>query len=211
MLTVRKLPAIADLVRFDEDLKSHVILSEEMGITREDFESIGEYLQKKDFGPRIVESDTHQRLEGVVLPEEKDEAAVKIAKTYRTASKIQFGDLQGLCVLKLKALYPLSPQYLLIVALIITRAERWGCDAEDEILEWLVSHVAERFWRLVEYEHLNLKKVMLENEMLRQGVFRRLTGDPGAWSRTRWAHCFHADHDRTRERFRLDRFTNNRD
>ena len=163
---------LADRVQFTEELKSHIYLDD--GIRDKEFMPIGEYLAKGEFAPRLIDKGTHQRLENVVLQEEKDEAAECITKVYLAASKVQFGALQLLCVDKLKVLYPLSSRSLLIVVTVITRAESWGCDAEDEIIGWLVDHVAERFWDMVAHEGLTLTRVMSYNEELRQSVLAKL-------------------------------------
>lgn len=180
VLAVRRCKFLESAKRFDNDLRSHINLYEESDIQREDFAPIGEYLQRKDFTPRLIDSDTRPRIEKVILPEEKDDAAKRIAMTYRTASKIQFADVQLLCVDKLKVLYPLSPQNLLIVVMIINKSEAWGCDAEVEVREWLVDHLVQHFWSLVEFEHKNLMKVMMDNETLSQSVFQKLADNPKA-------------------------------
>ena len=187
ILAVNKCKFLSDRKRFDEELRDYIDLSEDSDIRREQFVPIAEYLQNgdKEFSPRLIDSGTHQRLEKVVLPEEKDQAAQRIAVTYNTAAKIQFGEVQLLCVEKLKVLYPLSPRTLLIVAMIVTRTETWGCDAEDEIQDWLVDHVTEHWWSLAEFEVRNLKKVMGGNEVLSQRVFQKLADNPRAgWEGT---------------------------
>ena len=82
-----------------------------------------------------------QRLEGVVLSEEKDKAAIAIAKVYLPACKIHFGALQQLCVDKLKALYPISSNNMLIVFVIAMKAVTNDCQVEHEIKVWFIVYI----------------------------------------------------------------------
>ena len=131
---------LADLVTFTEDHKSHIKLYDrkETNVEAEAFLPVHEYLTRQEFQPRLIDHVTYQRLEGVMLSEEKDTAAVNIAKIYLTASKIKFGRVQVLCMYKIKALYPMSSTSLLIVFQVLKRAELWGCDTEYQINGWFV-------------------------------------------------------------------------
>ena len=166
---------LADRVSFNEGLKTHIYLDEDTDISYKHFMPIWEYMQYRDFVPRLIDSNVHQRLQGVVIPEGMDKAAVEIAQVYHTASKIQFSDLQLLCVNKLKVLHPLSPDRLLLVIIITTKADPWGCEAESYLREWLIGHVAESFWQLVATEGMIFGRIMAENEDFRQSVLSRLT------------------------------------
>ena len=162
--------------QYTDDLKLHINLCEETQakIQAKEFEPVWQYLTRREFTPRIIDSDSGQKLEKVFMEEQKDDAAMKIIQVYVTASKIHFEALQLLCVNKLRVLYPLSSSTLLIVATMSEMAEKWDCDAETEMKGWLVDHVAERFMTLIGRESIALHRLLSEHEDLRESVFERL-------------------------------------
>ena len=112
------------------------------------------------------------------MQEERDNTAIEVAKIYLSASKIQFGALQSLCVNKLRLLYPLSTKKVPTVIMIITRTDSWGCEAEEDVRDWLVDHVAHHFWDLVQTEPSALSRLMMENDVLRKEVIAKMAEDP---------------------------------
>ncbi|KAK3703793.1 hypothetical protein LTR37_014239 [Vermiconidia calcicola] len=162
--------------QYTDDLALHINLYEESQakIQAKEFEPVWQYLTRREFTPRIVECDSGQKLEKVFMEEQKDDAAMKVIQIYVTASKIQFGALQLLCVNKLRVLYPLSSSTLLIVATMSEMAEKWDCDTETEMEGWLVDHIAERFMTLIGRESIALHRLLSEHDDLRESVFERL-------------------------------------
>ena len=150
------------------------MLDEEIGIKAKDFMPLHEYLHNEDFAPRLIGSDGQRRLQGVLLQEDKDTAAINIAKVYLAASKIQFSTVQDLCIQKLMALYPVSTGKLLIVVMIMLKADQYGCDAEQEAFDWLVAHITECYFILMKNEGGALARLMWENKELSQEVRLKL-------------------------------------
>lgn len=102
---------------------------------------------------------------------------------YHTAAKIQFEDVQRLCLRKLRLLDDLSPNALLIVVRIAQNTERFGLDVEQEMFEWLATEISRQFWKLVETAYMTFSRVMRDDPELSRGVFKKMAVDPGAGSR----------------------------
>ena len=171
---------LADRVASTAELRNQINLNEYTDISPNEFNPVRDFLDNGEFTPHLIESEESERLCQVITEDEKDTAAETIAKVYLTASKIQFAELQSLCVRKLRALYPLSAKYLLIVIRIVTRTDASGCEAEESAEEWLVDHVFEYFWHLVECEGMTFSRLMVDNDCLRQGVLAKLVESPKA-------------------------------
>ncbi|KAF2487871.1 hypothetical protein BDY17DRAFT_320384 [Neohortaea acidophila] len=149
-------------------------------ITPKDFITIAEFLQDGDFCPRLIETPGEQRLDGVVLQEEKHEAAGMVARTYARASNIQFEHLQSLCVDKLKAVHPYTPTALMSVVGLLSKRQRNDNDAESELMRWMVDLLTENFWAVVRSDaNITLERVMRGDPGLRQMVVEKLASDPG--------------------------------
>lgn len=162
-----------------DGLVNVIDLSVNTTITPKDFITIAEFLQNGDFCPRLIETPGGQRLDGVVLQEEKHEAAGMVARTYAKASNIEFEHLQSLCVDKLKALHPYTPTTLMSVVGLLSKRQRNEDDAESELMRWIVDLLAESFWGVVGSDaHITLEGVMRGDADLRQMVVEKLASDP---------------------------------
>lgn len=77
---------LSDLVCFTEETRSHISLAHDTDVNAKEFVEIWDYMGNGDFVPRLIQSKTRgECLDRVVLPQEKDEAATKIAKVSRPA------------------------------------------------------------------------------------------------------------------------------
>lgn len=160
-------------------LGSVIELGADTTITSKDFITVAEFLQNGEFCPRLIETPEGQRLDGVVLQEEKYDAAGMVARTYTRASSIQFEHLQSLCVDKLKALHPYTPTTLMSVVGFLSKRERNDNDAESELMRWMVDLLTESFWAVVRSDaNITLERVMRGDAGLRQMVVEKLASDP---------------------------------
>lgn len=172
---------LSDRVFFSEELRAHIDLSEMQNISAKEFDQVWNYMDKGDFAPRLIQTKFGGHgLEGIVLQEEKDAAATKIAKVYVTAAKIQHGNLQQFCAGKLRALYSLSSHALLTVLMIFIKAEESlsAATMESEGREWLVDRVVENFWKLVKHENLSFTRLMNKESEIAYAVLARLGENP---------------------------------
>ena len=175
---LKKCEFLHSRLQSSEELKRYVNLFEEADISAKAFSPILQFLREKDFTPRTMGQGELQKIEKVVLQEEKDDAVDIIAKVYYTASKIQFDALQLACVNKLKVLSPLSLTSVLAVALYATYVASSGDKAEEEMMEWLADYLAKCYYTLMSEEGATFVRVLRENKELRRRVIRKLHENP---------------------------------
>ncbi|TKA61745.1 hypothetical protein B0A55_10595 [Friedmanniomyces simplex] len=169
---------LSDRTEFTEALGTHVNISDIPEVTARDFVLVGEYLQHSEFTPHLIEKrGAIPRLNGLFLSEERDAAAERCARVFRTASHLQLAGLQSLCVNKLRVLYPLSPLHILIVARIFVRSVNWGCEAKTEFMDWLVDHMAEYYWLLTKEHGGLLVDVLEDSDEIKRRVLESISAD----------------------------------
>ena len=144
---VGKCDFLNNLVIFDEHRRSHLVIESKLHVASHAFEPIAEYLQRGENGASLRCAYGPPRLNGPFAQQELDAAAVSMAKFYLTASKLQMSALQTLAFEKLKALSPLTPPTLVVVARYLQLSGEW-CNA-PESLGWVVTHVTKCYWELV--------------------------------------------------------------
>jgi hypothetical protein len=170
---------LTDWETYTDELGSHINLYEHVDIQRDRFEPIGQYLKGGDFAPRFAKAISTDRFEDpIFMPEQRDDAAQRIAMTYHTAAKIQFEDVQRLCLRKLQLLGSLSPNGMLLVARVVQTTEKYGALVEEVMLEWLAEQISAQFWKLVESAYMTLSRVMRDDQALSKSVFQKLAKDP---------------------------------
>jgi hypothetical protein len=172
---VGKCDFLGDLVHFDQELRSHINLYEDTDITAEQFEPVHEYLKTKEFKPRLFSRENSEQLEGVFMPEDKDEAAMKLVGVYATSAKLHFDALQERCVRKLQALYPLSALSLMLLVKSSENVESQTGNRDEHLRAWLVDHTAEQFFKLYEQNHMTMTRLMEEYPDFREDVIDRLS------------------------------------
>ena len=170
---------LTDLETYTEELGSHILLYEHLDIQKDRFEPIAQYLRQNDFHPRFAKAITTDRFEvPIFMPEQRDEAAQYIAMIYNTAAKIQFEDVQKVCLRKLRLLDSLSTKSVLLVARVVHMTEKYGAEVEELMLEWLADQVAGRFLKLVESASMTLSRVLKEDVGLSKRVYEKLAQNP---------------------------------
>ena len=166
-------------IKYTGALRTHVDISDISEVTPKDFVLVSEYLQHTDFIPRLIEIDhALPYLDGIPLPKQRVAAAEKCASVFRTASYLQLAGLEFLCVNKLKVLYPLEPLCLLIVTRIFARSVVWGCEAETELIDWLIDHITEYYWLLSKKHGGLLVEVLHSSDEIRERVLQNVIADP---------------------------------
>jgi len=175
---------LSDRVQFNDQLKSYIDLSDASDnweITPKEFHPIVEYLQRGDFGKRLIGTPgTLPRIDGIVMQEQSDFYAEHCAQVFRVASFLQLTDLQRLALNKLRALYPLSLLRMLIVTKICQQAEAHDEDVVTEVGEWLVDHISEYYFCLVKEEGAILVQVLSESPSLERAVMERVAQSPAS-------------------------------
>ncbi|KAK3679270.1 hypothetical protein LTR78_000831 [Recurvomyces mirabilis] len=171
--------AMRDRVTYDVRFRSHIDLSDIEELTDEHFDAVVEYLQHDDFTPAIVTNTIPPHLEGIEDLDQKHEAAVKCAEVFQSASHLQLGGLQMLCLDKLKTLYPPGTVTILFVSLTCMKATSWECEAESEYHEWIVAHFAEYYGILKRECPDQLVQVFERSRALAKEVKEKSAANPG--------------------------------
>ncbi|KAK0252794.1 hypothetical protein LTR01_000194 [Friedmanniomyces endolithicus] len=160
-------------------LGTYVDISDIFEVTAKDFILVSEYLKHSEFAPRLIERENSMpRLADVSRAEQRVAAAESCARLFRTASHLQIAGLQYLCLNKLKALYPLTPLCILIVARIFVGSTGWGCEAETEFVDWLVDLISEYYWSLTKQHGELLVDVLDGSDEIRERVVQNISADP---------------------------------
>ena len=73
----------------------------------------------------------------------------------------------------------LSPNSLLVVAAIVQKAKKCDFEIEGMVREWLAEQMSKQFWKMVQFEHMTLSRVMREDVALSKRVFEKLAENPG--------------------------------
>ena len=138
----------------------------------EDFQPVGEYIDRREYHPNILDDGTaHVRLEGDLSPEALRREVVRCGTVYQLAIILDISGLQDLAFRKLKALAP-HHQALEILTVVETLFEF----ASPDIRQYLTQHVAEQYWTIVLEETKTMVEVMRSHEDFGKGVFRILSG-----------------------------------
>ncbi|KAK5131105.1 hypothetical protein LTR08_001323 [Meristemomyces frigidus] len=174
---------LSDQIHFTEALGSHIDLSDDREPTEEDFSPVWEYMHNNDFRPQYIDRrrpGSFPHLDGVIDADDRDKAAKLCGCVFRTASMLQLEALQSLAVDKLKALYPLSPLMILIVARCAQDSEHCMSDAKDELLAWLVDHVGDYYYQLITLHGKQLAEMLSRSPSFEQSVADRVARNPQA-------------------------------
>lgn len=175
---IEKCHYLSDLVRFDEELRSHIKLyDEDKNIAASAFAPVAEYLQSGDFRPRLLDRAIPQ-VEGVMMLEQHLEAVQKIASVYLTASKLHLASLQDLCLRKITSIQPMSAEALLLAVRYNACIENpdGGGVIDSKLRPWLVDQVAEQFFKLYDICNVTMSRVMRDDARFREEVIVRLQG-----------------------------------
>ncbi len=141
-------------------------------INANDFQPVGEYVDRREYHPNIVDEGTvHVRFEGDLDRELLRHEVVRCGTIYQIARMLEIPGLQDLAFRKLKALAPYH-QALEILTVIELLFEI----GSPEIRRYLTQHVADHYWNIVLVETERTVEVMSANEDLAKGVFRILSG-----------------------------------
>ena len=137
-----------------------------------DFQPIGEYIDRREYHPNILDDGTvHVRLEGDLTPEMLRHQIVRCGTIYQIAQMLEMPGLQDLAFRKLKAL---APHYQPLE--VLTVIESLFEIGRVEIRRYLIKHVADHYWHFVLAETEKVAEVMCANEELARGVFGLLSG-----------------------------------
>ena len=143
-------------------------------ITATAFMPVAEYLRDGEFAPVLIDKNGLRHLAGVALQDEKHKPAVHAAYGYMVAAKLSLNDLQTLCFDKLSAIYPLSPLTLVYVLRLYAASPKWDAEVEGPMRDWLIAHVAEFYWVLVDQHGGALSRMLRQDEELSRGVHAML-------------------------------------
>ena len=140
-------------------------------IDANDFRPVGEYIDRREYHPNILDDGTvHVRLEGDLSPENIRQEVLRCGTIYQLAQMLEMPGLQHLVFRKLKALARTPLKEILVVVELVFQV------GGPEIREFLTRHVAEHYWDLVLVETERMVEVMSANEELAKGVFGILSG-----------------------------------
>ena len=138
----------------------------------DDFQPIGEYIDRREYHPNIMDDGTiHVRLEGDLNPEMLRYQTVRCSKIYQVAQMLEMPGLQDLAFRKLKAL---ESQYRALE--ILTVIDSLFEIGSAEIRQYLTQYVADNFYTLILAETEQTVGVMTAHENLARGVYEKLSG-----------------------------------
>lgn len=137
-----------------------------------DFQPIGEYIDRREYQPNILDEGTiHVRLEGYLDPEMLRHEIVRCGTIYLVAQKLEMPGLQDLAFRKLKAL---ASHYQALE--ILTVIELLFQIGSPEVRQYLTQHVADHYWNLILAETERMVETMRANVDLAKAVFGKLSG-----------------------------------
>ena len=135
-------------------------------IDANDFRPVGEYIDRREYYPNILDDGTvHVRLEGDLSPENVRQEVLRCGTIYQLAQMLEMPGLQHLVFRKLKALARTPMKEMLVVIESLFQV------GSLEVREFLTRHVAEHCWDLVLAETERMVEVMSTNGELAKGVF----------------------------------------
>ena len=135
-------------------------------IDANDFRPVGEYIDRGEYHPNILDDGTvHVRLEGDLSPENVRQEVLRCGTIYQLAQMLEMPGLQHLVFRKLKALARTPMKEMLVVIESLFQV------GSLEVREFLTRHVAEHCWDLVLAETERMVEVMSANGELAKGVF----------------------------------------
>lgn len=143
-------------------------------INAQDFLPIGQYLERGEYNPNILDEGTEWvRLEEDTSHRQPGEEVVRCGTIYSLAQILELPGLQDLAFRKLKALAkqePYQPRAILSVV------ERIFGTSDEDVRDYLVHYLAQKYWDIVLAEPVKVAEVMQANEDLSKGVFGLLSG-----------------------------------
>lgn len=142
-------------------------------LTSKEMKNIIPYFWTKEIGP-VWRNKKSQHPFGRLGSTLKDEYAGLLGLAFVTASKISHEELQEYALEKLKALYPLPDLSLLSVILMCSSLPLPKNAAELELGAWVVKHVAESYFKLMQTYPDMLQRQLKDNSALRDAVMKEL-------------------------------------
>ena len=168
-------PLLSKLVTYHPENGWYIMSPMLSSLAANDFKPIGEYIDRGEYRPNILDDGTvHVRLEGDLNPEMLRVEVVRCGIIYQIAEILEMPGLQDLAFRKLKALQPYHQPLE-----ILTVIELLYDIGSPELRQYLTQHVADGFWNLVRAEHGKMEEVMRANEELARGVFWKMCGKDG--------------------------------
>ena len=165
-------PLLSKLLTHHPENGWYIMSPKLSSLDAENFRPIGEYIERREYHPNILDDHTpHVRLEGDLIPEMLRHEVVRCGTIYQVAQMLEMPGLQDLVFRKLKAL---TPHYQALEML--TVIELLFDIGSPEIRQYLTQHVADRYWDLVLAETVKTAEVMIANTELMRGVFGKLSG-----------------------------------
>ncbi len=165
-------PLLSKLLTHHPENGWYIMSPQLSSLDAENFRPIGEYIDRREYHPNILDDHTpHVRLEGDLNPEMLRHEVVRCGTIYQVAQMLEMPGLQDLVFRKLKAL---TPHYRALEML--TVIELLFDIGSPEIRQYLTQHVADHYWTLVLAETVKTVEVMKANTELMRGVFGKLSG-----------------------------------
>ena len=145
-------------------------------LEKDNFLPVGEYLQRGEYDPNIVDEGTEWvRLETTIGLQEdvseetiRSEEAIRSGVIYNTARTLELPGLQDLAFRKLKALAKNQPHQPFAILEVVDHVFK---AAEPDMKKYLVEYLAEHFWNFVMAENKKFTDVMEADEVLAKRVF----------------------------------------
>ena len=165
-------PLLSGLLRYRPEDGGYIMSPMLSLLKADEFKPIGEYIERREYDPNIVNDGTvHVRLEGGLDPEMLGDQIVRCGTIYELAKKLEMPGLQDLAFRKLKALEPhFKPLQILTVLEVLFDI------GSKAIRQYLTRFVANHYYMLVLEETEKIVEIMWTKEDLAKGVFEILSG-----------------------------------
>ena len=166
-------PFLSNLLRHASEGSGYIMSPMLSLLEAEEFRPIGEYIDRREYYPNILDDGTeHVRFEGGLNPEMVGDQIVRCGTIYKLAKTLEMPGLQDLAFRKLKALEShFAPLQILTVVEVLFDIGSPG------IRQYLTQYVADHFYNLVLAETEKIVDIMFTNEDLAKGVFEKLSGN----------------------------------
>lgn len=169
--TLSASPLLSSLLAHHVDYGWYIMSPVLSSLDTKDFEPVGEYLERGEYHPNILDAGTQYiRLEGELDVVERSAEVVRCSKICALAQKLELPVLQQLAFRKFKTLAPYYERAFLLFVEAIFEISK------PENRQYLVQYTAENFWDLMLKDTKVLADTMIKHKELAKGVFGRLSG-----------------------------------
>ncbi|CAK4034651.1 Hypothetical predicted protein [Lecanosticta acicola] len=176
---------LASLEKYHAVLGHHVIdltadkQAVALNLTEKEFSRLEDYFYTNDIGPQLLPDKDYDSKDpfGELEEAQKSLFGESLALAFVPACKIRHEPLQALIRDKIRALDPLPPFTILVMATVFANLPAPETVTEYYLQDWMADHLAESYWVLARKYPEVLQRGLEEHDTLRRAVYSRLAVD----------------------------------